>query len=319
MSEQAISLEQFAGALAAADEGQPDHPELELDEQQPPAAEGQPDANAEAEGAEEQSEGQEAEAEQAEQPKEDSDPDPVISWTTANGETFEVKTSELQAGYMREADYRHKTQNLAEERRRAEQTIQAKFQEAEQYAADLAQLHSAQSQLAQFEQLDWNALYESDPAQAAKLQGQYLMLRDRARELATGHQAKQQQIQQQRAQQFHQATQEAVEHLRKVVPNFGESTLKELQDFGLKAGFTAQELAQVADKRHFEVLWKAAQWEALQAKKPEVTNKVKQLPPKTTKPGASAPPPTAIEKAQKQFAAKRDVKSYAQLLYLHDK
>lgn len=319
MSEQAISLEQFAGALAAAEEGQPENPEHESEEQAAAAAEGQPDANAEAEGAEEQSEEQEAEAEQEAQPAADADPDPVVKWTTANGETFEVKTSELRNGYMRDADYRQKTQALAEERRQVEQTITQKFQEAEAYAADLAQLHALQSQMQQYEALDWNAIEAQDPAQAASLWRQYQQLKDKGQQLAAGYQSKRVQIEQQRAQQFQQATTEALEHLRKVVPNFGEQTLKELREYGLKAGFKPEELAQVADKRHFEVLWKAAQWEALQAKKPEVANKVKALPPKTTKPGASAPPPTAIEKAQQQFRKSRDVRSFAKLLELSDK
>lgn len=315
MSDQAISLEQFAGALAQAEEDQPENQESEAVEQEAEAAEGQTEAEQEAEA--EQS--NEAEAEQEEQPEKDSSEEPVVKWTTSNGETYEVPMPELKQGYMRDADYRQKTQALAEERRQVEQTVQQKFQEAETFAADLAQLHAVAEQIKQYEALDWNALDQQDPQQAMRLWRQYQQLKDDAGRKAHTFQEKQQQYQQQRAQSFHQATQEAVEHLRKVVPNFGDQTIKELREFGLKVGFTAEELAQVADKRHFEVLWKAAQWEALQAKKPEVVNKVKALPPKTTKQGSSAPPPTAVEKATKQFQQKRDIRSFAKLLELADR
>ncbi len=86
----------------------------------------------------------------------------------------------------------------------------------------------------------------------------------------------------------------------------------------MKAGFAPEELAQVSDKRHMEVLWKASQWDALQAKKPDALAKVRQAPPKTTKPGNSAPPPTAVERAQKQLKARPDARSFAALLAATD-
>lgn len=312
MSE-AISLEQFAGALAGSEEGQPQDEELDPTPQGDEQTEAEPQETTGEEGDETDA------AKQESQPTQELSDEAVIQWKTAQGDTYEVPLQELKQGYMRETDYRQKTQNLAEERRTAHQTIQQKFQEVERFAADLGQITAAQQQLEQFEKLDWNGLYEQDPAQATRLQGQYLMLKDKQRELLGGYQAMQQQLASERMQAFHQATQEAVEHLRKAVPNFGDTTLKSMRDYGLKEGFTAQELANVADKRMFMVLHKAAQWDALQAKKPEVANKVKALPPKTTKPGSSAPPPTAIEKAHKQFKAKKDLRSFAQLLELQDK
>jgi hypothetical protein len=120
---------------------------------------------------------------------------------------------------------------------------------------------------------------------------------------------------QQRSQQFQQASNKALEHLGSVIPKFDASThIPALRDYGIKAGYSADELAQVADKRHLEVLWKASQWDSLQAKKPEAVAKVKAAPPKTTKPGNSVAPPSAVDRANKQFKAKPDAHSLAKLL-----
>lgn len=309
MSE-AISLEQFAQSLTEASEGQPETPEPEQVEADQ-AAEGQPEAEAQVE--EEAQADPETEAEQEEQPPEESSDDQVIKWQTANGETYEVPVSELKQGYMRDADYRQKTQTLAEERRQAEQTIQQKFTEAETFAADLAKLHSTAEQIKQYEALDWENLEQQDPTQAMRLWRQYQQLKDSASRLAHEFQEKQQQNEQQRRQAFLQATKEAEEHLKKVIPNFGPQALQQMREYGLKEGFTAEELANTADKRHLTALWKAAQWDALQAKKPETVKALAKVP-------AKAPPskqaPTKHEQVLKQASNKKafTVNEFAALL-----
>lgn len=322
--EQTTSAEDIATGLLYPEEGQPQSPEPETEDQQDgEIEEGQeaPDETDESEDAGEEADN-ESEDEDEQPGQADSAPadDQVVKWQTANGETFEAPLSELKAGYMRSADYTQKTQALAEDRKAAEQALQSKVQEAERYTEELGRLATIGEQVKNYETwLAQAAQRGEDPQVIAQVQAQYVLLRQQHEDargaLLQKRQQLMQQAEQQRSQEFQQATQAALEHLGKVIPKFDAAThIPALREYGLKSGFTADELAQTSDKRHFEVLWKASQWDALQAKKPEAVARAKAAPPKTTKPGHSAPPPSAVDRAAKQFKAKKDAHSFAALL-----
>ena len=323
MDEDQISAEDIAAGILGADEGQPADREPDEDEQAAAADEDSQDPPDNAD--ESDDDGQHGadtddESQQPGQAAQAPADDVVVKWETGTGETFEAPLSELKAGYMRSADYTQKTQALADDRRQAEQSLQAKVQEAERYTTELGKLATIGEQVKQYEAwLSTAAQRGEDPQTIASAQSQYLLLRQQHEDARNGLLAKRQHLmqeaEQQRALQFQQATQAALEHLGKVIPGFDANThIPALREYGIKAGFTPDELAQTSDKRHFEVLWKASQWDALQAKKPEAVAKVKAAPPKTTKPGASAAPPTKLERAQKQFKAKPDARSLAAML-----
>jgi len=326
--EQTTSPEDIASFLLSPDEGQPQSPEPEAGNQPDAEIEEsqvQPDDTDESEDAGDDADNDsDEEAEQPGQANTAPADDQVVTWQTATGETFEAPISELKAGYMRSADYTQKTQALAADRKAAEQALQSKVQEAERYTADLGRLATIGEQVKTYETwLAQAAQRGEDPQAIAQAQAQYVLLRQQHEDARGALLQKRQQLmqesEQQRAQEFQQATQAALEHLGKVIPNFDANThIPAMREYGLKAGFTPEELAQTSDKRHFEVLWKASQWDALQAKKPEAVNRLKAAPPKTTKPGTSAPPPNAVERATKQFKAKKDVHSLAALLAAHD-
>lgn len=292
MSEAALSTDDFATLLSQA--SQPEQPteDSSAAETQEGQVDAEPAAEAE-EAAPEQEAAPEAEApgEQDGQPQGPTD-DAVVKWETAAGETFEVPVSELKNGYMRDADYRQKTQAVAEERKAAMQQLQQQAAHIEALAPELGALNGLQQQLQQYQNLDWNAIRAADPQQHSALLADYLLLKDRVGEAQQRIAARREQINAAQLQSFQQATKEAAEHLKRVIPNFGDATIRQMQEFGKKSGFTDAELANVADKRMLETLWKASQWDALQAKKPAVENKVKALPPKKA-PATSAPPRNA--------------------------
>lgn len=303
MSEAALSTDDFASMLTQAN--QPEQPTEDSSpaETQQPEVEAEPPAEAE-EATEQEAPEAEAADEQDGQPQGPTD-DAVVKWETAAGETFEVPVSELKNGYMRDADYRQKTQALADERKVATQQLQQQAAEIEALGPELGVLTSLQQQLQQYQQLDWNAIRAADPQQHSQLLADYLLLKDRVGEAKQSIANRRQQIQTAQAQSFAQATKEAAEHLRRVIPNFGDATIKQMSEFGKKAGFTEAELSAVADKRMLETLWKASQWDALQAKKPAVDNKVKALPPKKA-PATTAPPRnTKHEQINKALQSKR--------------
>lgn len=321
---QSISAEDVAASLLFPEDSQPET-EQESDDQQPGANEESQEQSVD-EDESEQDEGDDAQSEsedEAEQPGQANTApadDTVVKWETGTGETFEAPLSELKAGYMRNADYTQKTQALADDRKQAEQELQGKIQEAERYTNELGRLATIGEQIRTYEAwLAQAAQRGEDPAAIAQAQSQYLLLRQQHEDargaLLQKRQALTQQAAQLTAQEFEQASQDALAHLGKIIPQFDPNThIPALKEYGIKSGFTPAELAQVSDKRHFEVLWKASQWDALQAKKPDAVAKAKAAPPMTTKPGSSTPPPSALDRANKQFKAKKDAKSLAAML-----
>lgn len=295
----------------AAEPEQPDTPDSIDGEQgqENQSEEGQEEAQ---EG--EQPEGEEAEA-QEEQPEKPDSSEVFLEWES-NGEKIRVSQEELKNGYLRQQDYTQKTQNLASERQALQTRVQQEFQAVQAMAAEFGQLTSIDSQLQQFQQVDWRALKEADPLQYATAMADWNALRAQREEVSRQIEGKRQYMTQLQAQQFEEATKEASEYLRKEIPNFGPDSLKAMKQFGEKMGFTAQELSQVADKRMLHVLWQAAQWQALQEKKPALQSKVKALPTKATKPAAPAAPAkqAQLEKQQRRLAQTGKVNDFAALL-----
>ena len=240
--------------------------------------------------------------------------DVVVKWTTSGGEAIEAPLAELKSGYLRQQDYTHKTQALAEERKQAETAVAQQFQQAQQLTRDHAKLMQLQEDLSAYQKADWNALYAQDPTEAGRLQAQWRQAEAQARELAGGIQSASQQLQQTQAQRVQQATQEAMQALQREIPGFGAETVKAARETALAHGFSEAELAGITDARTFKVLHEAAQWRALQAQKPAIQNKVAAVPPKATKPGSATQPSTRKEVAFKQMQSKRDVNSLAAFL-----
>ena len=303
-NEEITTLDGLAAALDA-DEGQAHAPETEGQQ----AAE-QDESAHEADAPE----GDEAATDDTGQAPAAPADDVVVKWTTSGGEAIEAPLAELKSGYLRQQDYTHKTQALAEERKQAETAVAQQFQQAQQLTRDHAKLMQLQEDLGAYQKADWNALYAQDPTEAGRLQAQWRQAEAQARELAGGIQSASQQLQQTQAQRVQQATQDAMQALQREIPGFGAETVKAARDTALAHGFSEAELAGITDARTFKVLHEAAQWRALQAKKPAVQNKVAAVPPKATKPGSATQPSTRKEVAFKQMQSKRDVNSLAAFL-----
>ena len=87
-----------------------------------------------------------------------------------------------------------------------------------------------------------------------------------------------------------------------------------LEDLDPAAGGRDEHCAGLPIPRQRVVLHEAAQWRALQSKKPSVQNRVQAAPPKTSKAGVANTLPSKTEAAWKQLNAKRDVHSLAALI-----
>jgi hypothetical protein len=214
-----------------------------------------------------------------------------------NGDLYQVP-KELKDGYLRQQDYTRKTQEVAAERSALDeqrkaieaerqafvQQVQAQQQNFQLYA----QVAALDAQIAQYQQVDWQQLVDNDPVEAMKLDRALRDLRDQRNNAVQQAIQAQQQIDYQRQQEFMQLVERGKAELPKKIPDWSPDKAKALRDYGVNLGFTADEMAQVVDPRHVEVLHKAWLYDQLQAGKPGTLKKVANAPKTLPK---SAPQP----------------------------
>jgi len=274
----------------------------------------QPESQSESNDSEAESEYIEAQAEdesEVEQDEgEDEQEEPTTYRVKAAGEEKEVTLDELIKSYQLGTDYTKKSQAVAEERKVVEAERQ-RIEEArylrDQYAERLQVIEQMLNQQPETENLDY--LKETDPIGYAVKVAE---LSQREKQLAQVR-AEQARIydQQQREQQeqLGQVVQAESRKLAEVIPEYadpqkGETLRRELREFGLKAGFSDQELANVYDSRAVLTLWKAMQYDKLQSAKPGITKKVNEAP-KVMKSGVSQPRDSSDEMKKLKARAKQ--------------
>jgi hypothetical protein len=302
------SIDQLAAALEADDSQDHQYP----DNAQPnaEAQNGDPDGQAELEG--DQQQPVEGEGDQPASAPESLD-DTVVSWETASGEKFEVPVAEMKLGYMREQDYRHKTQTFAQEREQTVQHIQQQYQAAETFAADLGQLHAVNAQIAALEQAIPTIDRQGDPLGYMDVMNHLQQLRENRAGITGRVQQVQQQQQTQQQQQFQQAQQRMVQELQTSIPGFNQELVGKMNATAQGYGFTQEELSRITDPRFVRLVHDAMQHKTLQAKAPAAVNKVKTAPVKPAK-QSSTPTSTDLEIQVKKFKSNKSLGTFAALL-----
>jgi hypothetical protein len=270
----------------------------------------QPETQLEANDSEAESEESHDESEVEQDEGEEEAEEPPKYRVKAAGEEREVTLDELIKSYQLGTDYTKKSQAVAEERKVVEAERQ-RIEEArylrDQYAERLQVIEQMLNQQPETENLDY--LKETDPIGYAVKVAE---LSQREKQLAQVR-AEQARIydQQQREQQeqLGQVVQAESRKLAEVIPEYadpqkGETLRRELREFGMKAGFSDQELANVYDSRAVLTLWKAMQYDKLQSAKPGITKKVNEAP-KVMKSGVSQPRDSSDEMKKLKARAKQ--------------
>ena len=195
-----------------------------------------------------------------------------------NGQTLNVTLDELLQGYQREADYTRGKQDLSLEKSRLDQTLQQSQTEINQKLAKLNDLNnSAQSQLqAEYANIDFEKLYEDDPAEASKLEHK---MRKRAENLQR-IQYETQQAQNVELQKFIQGEQSKVLSL---VPEFNDpgkaSKLKsDMKSYLTNVGYNNQEINTIYDSRQVLLIRDAVAYDKIRRANPKVKKKVLNAP-----------------------------------------
>lgn len=211
------------------------------------------------------------------------------------GKAYKVP-KELKGALLRQSDYTQKTQEVAEQRRAVEERAQAlQMQERlmRQTLEQRVELHSLQKQIAQFEQIDWQSLADTDPVQATKLNIQYQQLQRQAGMKYQELQQAQAQNDQLTAQQRQQMLVQAQSDLKARIPEFNdpktaEAVSQKIKTTAREYGISPQELDAIIDPRYVHVLHDAMKWRSLQAEKPKAMQKVAEAP-RAIKPQSKQP------------------------------
>lgn len=199
------------------------------------------------------------------------------------------------------ADYTKKTQEVAEIRKASEARLDAIQKQEALFTANapkVAELQALQARVKQFEELDWNALAETDPAQATKLHIAYQATQREAGTKYRELQAAENERQQLAATAQKKARELARLELQKRIPKLDDKGRKSMIDAAQRIGATE---AHMYDPVFLEALHKAAQWDRLQADKPKALQKVAEAP-RVLKPGAAQqkqPNQAAFERLKK--------------------
>jgi len=238
------------------------------------------------------------EEEQAEAEEEEAEPDLVE--IEVDGESYKVPEA-LKDKIMLQADYTRKTQEVAEQRKQVEMAAQQLQQQAtmqQQSLAEYAQLMALDNQLQQFQTVDWNALYDSDPAEFVRLKEARRDLIDNRTGLANKIGAIQQQQMAEQQQHRVQLIEEGQKVLAREIPNWNSDLAKSLNTLAVdKYGFTPDEVAQVIDPRVVKLLHDAYRYQKQQSSKPITDKRVANLP-KVSKPGSNQKQSVATTREQ---------------------
>ncbi|MBV4459181.1 hypothetical protein KVG96_14570 [Pseudomonas sp. COR58] len=211
-----------------------------------------------------------------------------------DGKEVEVSLDELKNGYQRQSDYTRKTMEAAAQRKEADADKQKANQERQQYHGELQRMAiQLEGVLEQQNQIDWNALRESDPMEFLKQQ--HLFQQRQAlyqHNLSEQHKlAEQFQAEQAQANQDY-LTQQREELLAKL-PDWkdgakAKAEQSSISKFLQEQGFGDEEISSIADHRHVLIARKAMLYDQLMANAKVQAKKVQELPQRVVKPGVTA-------------------------------
>ncbi len=214
-------------------------------------------------------------------PKDDGEPE--MFEVEFDGGLYEVPEP-LKDALLRQSDYTQKTQEVASKAKELEIQFESIEQTRKQY--DFAQsiqadVLKAQSLEQQADQAHQYLRDNIDGLSSTDIEKLRLAMDDARRErdtIVSGITQKQQEFQQAQEQTFTELLNKGTEILSSRIPKWGDESQKQVRSYALEIGFTEQEIQSVVDPRQVEVLWKASQFDSLQAGKASAVQKVQAAP-----------------------------------------
>lgn len=216
---------------------------------------------------------------------------------SVQGEEHEITLEEATHGYMREQDYRRKTQEAAELTRAAQAERAQIKQELDNRVNSLDVLGQALYQEYVGDQAKLAGLLETDPHGYLRVKEQMAQRQNLLGQIEAHRQATQQYAINEQAKARSESLRLAEETLLERLPEWkdpgkrrAEST--DIANALVDAGYTHDELIELIDPRALIVARKAALWDKAQAAKAKATEvvKVEKTPPKPVTAGTAGKP-----------------------------
>lgn len=250
--------------------------------------------------------------------------DTLKATVKADGEESVVTLRELISGYQKDADYRHKTSQLAEERRGFEGTKQQELTNLQnqhlvlgKIVKDLESMVFADVNTAELERLRFEnpAEYVIRRQDIADRQQRFQNIMQQG---ANGWAQTQQELTQTQQKQMGDMLAREREALSQRIPNWSDTDRENLAKYlGGSYGYSNDEIGQLIDHRAVDIARKAMLYDQQQTKATELTQKVRKLP-KLQKAAKAAGPvnvqKTAVRQAKQRFRSTGSVKDAARVI-----
>ena len=207
-----------------------------------------------------------------------------------DGNDTEVTLDELKAGYFRHADYTKKTMSLSDEKKVLTNELEQTRLERQNYLDALNSFKTQNTnEIKELEKTNWNELKVNDPDSYNTKYIRYLELKELSNKADIEHKELTDKANKENQEKLKQVIQENRAILSRELPILndpqkGDTVKRAIHAFGIKNGFSEQEMSHLYDARSVMVLYKAMQYDNLQKTKID-TKKSKQVP-KVTKSGS---------------------------------
>ena len=214
--------------------------------------------------------------------------------------------AKLKAEIEKGADYTRKTQTLADEKRLFDTQMRTQHEQQQfmqSASAELNQFRAIEAQLEQYRTVD---LSQIDGETLSRMSMAAANLREERAKLKEALDTKREQFQQTMVSHWDELTAKARDVIVKSVPNW-DTVAGQVAQYALNEGFPFEHITGhdrqtrqrvgpgVVDPVFAKTLYKAMQWDKLQASKATVPGKIANAPP-VARPGA----PTNVQAANKQ-------------------
>ena len=199
---------------------------------------------------------------------------------------------DLHEGHLRQADYTRKTQAVAERSRvveERERTLMQTLQLSEHLAPALGQLSGLDAQIQALHSKLTPELENNDPMQFSALGTRLSLLMQQRGQFIQGIEGYRNQLVQQMDKQrklaLQERLQEALPKVQSAIKGFDGNHAKQVAEYAKTQGFSSEELEHISFSAPAVIsLWKAKEYDRLQAAKASTKPKLANLPP-TAKPG----------------------------------
>lgn len=178
-----------------------------------------------------------------EQQTEDEDHEDELDGVKVRGKKDQIE--KLRQERLMQSDYTRKTQEVAEQRKAVEAQraqLEQRAQVQQQMVEEIAEAKNIERTLEQFGQINWAELEAQDPARAASLLRQRMDLQARQQQVHNSIVQKHQGALNTQQQEVAKQVQQANEYLTREIKGWSDQRSVELEQYGLKQGFSAEAL-----------------------------------------------------------------------------